>query len=218
MTKPVVSITRTGDSIHVVSPYNVTFTAKAKSLSGRWDADDRSWGFAAQLEGEVRSLCLSIYGTDGTADAELVDVVLRCEAGAGYEMIETVFGKDMDHRMVRTLDLGGRVLFSVQGRDSGAKTAEGVIVRKGGFTSGGSVKNFEMKLKDEEAEQHFEILNLPAVVARPLVDRCPEYVSILSREDAEKPASVAVVLSRQEIEALVASLPEGAIKSRFAAL
>ncbi len=120
--------------VYVTADYNSAFVAQARNLGGKWA--NPSWVFDARDEVAVRAACLECYGSDGLT-ADLVDVRITipedCRAvGGGQGPIE----------------LFGRTLARAFGRDSGAKLGEGVVIEQGGFSSGGSMKNWCTTVKD----------------------------------------------------------------------
>lgn len=121
-----VIIRRVGDKVHVQSPYNTRFVSAAKTRSGKWSNPE--WVFDGRDEQWLRDTCLAVYGTDGVTSVETV--TLRVTFVEGYRE---------GHSPVMA---AGRVVARATGRDSGAKLGDGVILLKGSFTSGGSVKNW----------------------------------------------------------------------------
>lgn len=75
---------------------------------------------------------------------------------------ERLKGKDWGYSHVRMI--GGYIVASAKGRDSGAKLSEGVAVISGKFTSAGSVKNYicdhdYVILRLEVSRNSLELLN-----------------------------------------------------------
>jgi len=64
-------------------------------------------------------------------------------------------GEDFGYKHCKTFF--GYVLATVSGRDTGARIQEGVAIIEGGFTSGGSVKNYICKLKGETVKLRMEV-------------------------------------------------------------
>jgi len=125
-----ITLTKTETQIIVASPYNPNLPSKAKRLGGKWSPTDKSWLFDLRDEQHVRELYISIYGTDGTTNATET-VTIRATIGEhGWE------------ELCGSLFLYGRQVARARSRDSGAILGDGVIVLKGGFSSGGSVKNW----------------------------------------------------------------------------
>lgn len=121
-----IKVTVSGGQIAVRSPYNTNFVAEARRLGGKWRAPD--WVFDARNEAAVRAACRAAYGTDGISSAELVSVRIR-------------FGRNLDV-LQGPVALSGRPLVSAAGRDSGARTTDGVILEAGRIFSGGSARNW----------------------------------------------------------------------------
>ncbi len=127
-------ITVIDSKLYVTADYNSAFVAKARDLGGKWASP--CWVFDARDEVAVRAACLECYGSDGLT-SDLVDVRITipedCRAvGGGRGPIE----------------IFGRTLARAFGRDSGAKLGEGVVVEQGGFSSGGSMKNWTTTVRD----------------------------------------------------------------------
>lgn len=121
-----VKITNTGDGkITVVSPYNSIFVAEARRLGGKFQKDQ--WCFDARDESAVREACYRCYGDDGI---RLHQVDIRITAS------KCLFADKAP------ISIFGRTVARAFGRDSGAKVGDGVVIEAGGFSSGGSAKNW----------------------------------------------------------------------------
>ena len=120
-----IKITNTGGKITVTSPYNSLFVDEARRLGGKFQKDQ--WCFDARDESAVREACYRCYGDDGIR-VDQVDVRITAPNGlsAGRAPI-SIFG---------------RTVARAFGRDSGAKVGDGVVIEAGGFSSGGSAKNW----------------------------------------------------------------------------
>ena len=127
------------------TPFHPAFPARARKLGGRWDG--KYWTFDARDESRVRELCREIYGTDGEDEAASDRVTVRVTVGGGGWNARR-----------QGLYLCGREVARAFGRDSGAKLGEGVVVLEGGFTSGGSVKNWETQARPGTV---FEMRDVP---------------------------------------------------------
>ena len=128
-------ITTTATTISVEAPYNAAFVSAAKRLGGKWSAP--KWVFDIRNEQRVRAACMEHYGTDGLQpmDAVTLRIVFR-----------------PNHYEDRgAITVGGREVARAFNRDSGAKLADGIVVLDGGFTSGGSMKNWETRVRSAGA-------------------------------------------------------------------
>lgn len=126
----IVKITSVGGQLHVKSPYNSKFVGQAKALGGKWR--DEAWVFDIRDEARVRELCRELYGSDGlTADTITLRIEWREEGSSDKGPIE----------------VSGRPIARAFGRDSGAKLADGIVQLAGGFSSGGSVKNWVTRVR-----------------------------------------------------------------------
>lgn len=125
-TQPV-SINISAGSIIVKVPFNEDFVAKAKRVGGRWNGDQRAWIFDERDQQRVRDLCFGAYGQDGIrSDVCTIEVVF--EPG--------------DSACCGPLTVAGRSIARARDRDSGATLCDGVVLLKGGFSSGGSRANW----------------------------------------------------------------------------
>lgn len=131
-----VKIEKTESKIFVYGPYNTLFVEGAKMLAGRWNAP--MWVFDIRDQADVVALCMECYGTDGTA-VDQVDVMVTVEDGSASVL--------KSHCSAFTLF--GRTVAKATGRDSGAKLGEGIILKSGGFDSGGSAKNWKTLAEDD---------------------------------------------------------------------
>lgn len=127
-------VTVVANSVAVSSPYHPDFAPKARKLGGRWQPTTKTWSFDVRDEGRVRALLRAVFGDDGSAPVETLTV--RCGSGP-LEGRQGTFGGSRP----MSWWLAGREVARAYGRDSGAKLGDGVIVLKGSFSSGGSVKN-----------------------------------------------------------------------------
>lgn len=121
--------------IYVTSPYNSVFVQGAKKLDGKWKAP--SWVFDARDEQLVRDLCFSTYGTDGNGITDVVTIKVNFS------------GDRFAHH--GPIEVFGRTVALAKNRNSGARLGEGVILLEGGFTSGGSWKNWGTCVDDSGA-------------------------------------------------------------------
>lgn len=181
-----------GKEIALSAPYHDATTGRARNLGGRWEHG--AWRFAAQDIELVREMCRDLWGADDTDDgAETVR--LRCTK------------PKMTHQ--GDLTLCGVQLARAFGRDSGAKLAMDVIVLKGGFSSGGSVKNWYTQVSEGTV---FELRNLPRGTAAKIRAWCRqdnEKASFVVEEDSAKQLKQGLIEALlEERERLVARLRE----------
>ena len=157
-----VSITSANGKLHVVTPYNVSFVAGARKLAGSWDADKKLWVFDARDLDRVKALCMTLYGSDGVTDD-------TCTIRVTYAP-----GESADRG---PLTIAGRVVAKAWGRDSGAKLGEGIVLLEGGFTSGGSMKNWDTRAKSTTGAIVL-VRDFPRSEAERMAAECPEEVAI----------------------------------------
>lgn len=124
-----ISIKTAGGALECRSPYNSIFVERARNLGGKFRGG--AWYFDARDESRVRELCREVYGSDGDSSDT---VTLRIE------------WQEDRANTCGPLAVSGRTIATAFGRDSGAKLGEGVVVLSGGFSSGGSVKNWQTKV------------------------------------------------------------------------
>lgn len=147
-----IKITRTESTISVSTPYSPELPQRAKQLSGRWDREAAVWVFPIQAEPQVKALYMDVYGMWDSVESDTVTVVCR---------------NDNEYSVTcDSIVLHGRVVARATGRDSGAKTADGIVLLSGKFRSGGSVKNWRT-VCDEGTT--FKILNVPRAKADQMV-------------------------------------------------
>lgn len=125
-----VEITEEAGRIFVKSPYNGDFVSFAKRLKGRFG--NGVWTLDARDKARVAKRCLEIYGAAG----EEVEVVT----------VKLTFGSDSDYGL--QCYAFGRPIARASGRDSGARTDDGVLLLAGGFGSGGSMKNPTLTVRE----------------------------------------------------------------------
>jgi len=164
-------ITRTDCKIIVSSSYNADLIPLAHAAGGKWNRDHAVWEYDIRAEQQVAEAYRTAYGYwDDVVDT----VVLRCTSDA-----EATIRTD-------SLKLGGRPIARASGRNSGARLCDGVIILNGGFSSGGSVKNWQTVCK---AGTSFRLLDVPKPMAEKLVAD-PDWCSEIEIEPTEKPAEI----------------------------
>lgn len=145
-------------SITVHAPYNTIFIAAAKRLGGKWVTPN--WVFDIRDEGRVRELCMQIYGSDGRVQ-DLCTV--RAELDSSSK------------NYAGPIEIAGRTVARAYGRDSGAKLGEGIVLLKGGFDSGGSVKNWKTITKDGTVVL---VRDFPRAIAQKMIEDGATWLSI----------------------------------------
>lgn len=118
-----VEIKRTDKFLALHAPYNPAANRRLKALGGRWDVDAKRWKLPLDVEAQLRSLCLEVYGIDPLSPAPepLFSVQIDLTgwgAIAGDSLIEL-----------------GRPLLRRPFRDSAVKPEPGVSILSGGFPS-----------------------------------------------------------------------------------
>jgi len=187
-----IKISRTTDSLRIASPYSPDLPAHARSLSGRWDRAAGEWVFPLGAEPQVRALYIDVYGEWDDQPRDTVTIRCTCDDGACQH--------------TGPLTLGGRVIARAYGRDSGARTADGVIVLSGVFGSGGSMKNWTTRCRENTS---FRVLDVPRSKAESLVED-PEWcdtVMIEDQSDYRQPINRdALIMERTKLAARIAEI------------
>lgn len=101
--------------------YNRDLVTKCRQIGGRWDGDENAWIFKAYAADKVEELDY-IYNSH-------------------LKTYEITFVKE-DYAVKEAFRLFGYVIAVAKGRDTGAITSDFLGVIEGGFTSGGSAKNW----------------------------------------------------------------------------
>ena len=170
-------ITRNEKHITVQAEYNSIFVEQARNLAGKWNDRDKTWVFDIRDEADVLQACYHAYGEDGIRTNKC-DVQVTLPTGYGVDK--------------GTICFFGRQIARAFSRDSGAKVFGGVVVKAGGFCSGGSARHWATCAKEgtvfilrdvsrdlvemeTDAETYgdavIEILNTTASSSRPAADR-----------------------------------------------
>lgn len=122
-----ITIKRVGEQLQLSAPYNSLFVTAAKDCGGRWSSVEAVWLFDVRDEARIREHLMTYYGSDGVR-RDVVTLRVR--------MLE-------ERRAERgPLQLFGRTIARAHGRDTKATLGQGVIVEAGGYTGGGSAKNW----------------------------------------------------------------------------
>jgi len=122
----IIKIETNETNISVTSDYNTDFVDAARNLGGKWSSP--AWVFDIRDEAAVRAACLKSYGTDGVK-TDQVDVRITIKDSIAVEK--------------KAITIFGKVVARAFGRDSGAKTGDGIVIEEGKFGSGGSAKNWD---------------------------------------------------------------------------
>lgn len=128
--KNIIQIQRTETKIIVQSPYNSLFVEQARKLAGKFKDCPKRWEFDIRDEAEVLEACYLHYGEDGIRNDKCNVQITFHETFSEYHGALTILG----YPLARAFN-----------RDSGAKVGDGVLIKEGGFDSGGSMKNWTTK-------------------------------------------------------------------------
>ena len=112
--------------INLETPFHPDLPARLRALNGKWNADQRVWQMPADLEAEVRQVCLDFFDIDPLAEVPTDLITVRVNVSFLSLRQETLY-------------LFGRAVLRRPGRDNGVMPGEGVSIVSGGFArSGGS--------------------------------------------------------------------------------
>jgi len=187
-------ITKTDTKIMVKSDYSTTFVAEAKKLSGKWNADNKSWDFDIADEDRVKALLRKIYGEDGETAVETVRVEIVLDKINWSGMPDGV------------LEMFGRTLLQRRSRDAAVIQHDSVLVVSGSFDhSGGSAKYPRIA---QSSDMVIEVKNVPLTLAEKAAADFPEAIRIISEAKIDRVALEAekakLLLRIAEIEKLLA--------------
>lgn len=164
------------NGFYIHSQYNPEFIEGARKLGGKWSSEERAWRFMDEADPYVKDLCLRVYG-------EYVDEVERVTLRV---RLKPKWCADK-----APLIVAGRILARAFGRDSGAEMGDGVIALQGGFTSGGSMKNWDTRTAETEDTVAI-IYHVPRQKALEVIDNLPYGVLEANIEGVETPAETDV--------------------------
>ena len=128
-----VKVVSIDNHLEVKSAYNSEFVSAAHRLGGKYQND--VWIFDKRDEAAVREACYRCYGDDGI---RLYQCDVRITAPDGLSSSER-----------GPIILFGRTVARAFGRDSGARTGDGVIIEQGCFYSGGSARAWLTRAQKE---------------------------------------------------------------------
>jgi hypothetical protein len=177
-----VAIETNETGVTVTAPYNSGFIDGARKLGGKWNPP--SWVFDTRDEVRVRALYYDWYGT---WDDLCTLRITWSEASSVAQGPVSVHGRDIAKAF---------------GRDSGAKLAAGVVVLAGGFSSGGSVKNWVTRVS---AGTVVSVRDFPGHVARALASDQPAEKRVYAIED-EGVDRAALTAERERLVARIAEI------------
>lgn len=174
----ITTLAGTGEPIATLSAdYHPDCAPRARSLGGKWNAEQKLWIFDVRDLERVKGLALDIYGETGMPDEPVADTVtirLVTAKGAWADKSAVYFA--------------GRSIASASGRDSNARLGGGVIQLEGDHPAGGgSGKNWGTQIHPAA----FEVRDLPrAKVEAEIVaiaEQQAEYEATYQKQVAEGP-------------------------------
>lgn len=181
-----IKIIRTDNEIKIESSYSPDLPSRAKKLSGRWDANNRVWKYPIGAEPQVEKLYMDIYGEWDSMPLDTVNIVCKSN------------GDNRDaYACKSSLTLGGMIIATATGRDSGAYTAPKVIVLEGNFISAGSVKNWATSTGNDGVL--FKVLNVPRTKAQALLREHESWCDEISIEETDAPIREKLIEERKTL-------------------
>lgn len=109
------------------SPYHPDLPKRLRAMGGQWNNERKAWYMPADMEPQLRQLCIEFFSTDPLAPPETDLVTVEVQAG------------DLDYN--DTCWLFGREILRRPGRDMSVRVGAGVSIISGGFrSSGGSAR------------------------------------------------------------------------------
>lgn len=140
-----IEIKEQDEKLRVYSPYNPEYVRELKSQisGGKFDYSDKAWVLPLEAKETVEGLLQKHYGYS-PENIKICTVIITAN--------ETLYG---DQDSVRC---AGFPIARATGRDSGAKVCENVYLLSGDINSGGSVKNWTTKVKENA---QFKITKFP---------------------------------------------------------
>ncbi len=119
MTGKVEVVTEAG-VVGVRAPYDPSFAPLARAKGGDWDRGEKIWIFERASEAEVREICRTVYGTDGSTNS-VVAVLLHLNS--------------VDDGLHESLFLFGRQIAKRWAAGGAVRLDPTVTVLRGGFPS-----------------------------------------------------------------------------------
>lgn len=137
---------------YVFTPFNQSFVTAMRAMGGSWDKSRGAWVIDADFIEAAREKMRQIYGADDRP-AKTVTVKVT----AIKEITQRCGG----------ISIFGRPVAHAYGRDSGAKTDEGIAFIKGSPISDGSVKNWHTTIPEGSV---FLIKGVPEEAVKSLIN------------------------------------------------
>lgn len=111
--------------VKLESPFHPDMSREARAIGGDWNGGAKAWYFDVRDEQRVRNLAIKLFGTDGSAPIDLVDVRVTLSGRGSQE--EWRFG---------------RLLAKRWSRDAPVSLGDGVVVIEGQFSKSGGSRNY----------------------------------------------------------------------------
>lgn len=161
-------ITVTEKSVIVTSPYSDDFVTGARQIGGKWA--NPTWVFPVENEPLVRTLCLRVYGTDGTPEPT-------------ETLLVTLSQVRTDDRLL----IGTTEVLRKWDRDRAPTVGDGCTVIQGSLHSrGGSRNNPSITHSDDCV---IRVKDVPKSLAHRLVAEDPAAYQIEAPEPVVQPLS-----------------------------
>lgn len=115
-------------AIKLESPYHPDLPPRLRNLGGHgWSDAAKAWYLPADVESEIRAICLDIYGIDPLAEQSADLVTVKMDVSG--------------HSFGENLWEFGRQLLRRPSRDGAVRSGEGVSIISGGFARSGGSRN-----------------------------------------------------------------------------
>jgi len=143
-----INVIANGSFVEVHFPYHAEAKTRIKNMGGRWNGT--CWLVKPEMEADARRVLFDVFGTDGAVGLKKVTLRVRAK-------------KDLvQHHEYGPITCCGKVLARAFGRDSGARVGEDVVLIDGNIRSGGSMKNWTVRI---DAGSEFKLVNVfPALM------------------------------------------------------
>lgn len=123
-----IDVTYSATKMVVRSPYHPLFPQEARKLNG--SHENGVWTFDFREKNAVLKKLKVIYGYTEEGKDDLVDLLVEVDPTSDLRELKAA------------IFIAGRCIARAFNRDGGAKLGEGIVVREGSFSSGGSAKNW----------------------------------------------------------------------------
>ena len=147
--------------IYVNSIYKSNLPDLARNIGGRWSSLSLQWVFDEREFDDVKDLYLELYGEFGEFNTEKVDLSITFDVK--YQELKS------------SINIDGIEIARAFSKSSNVKILSNIIIRNGGFSSGGSNKNW---YTIAEKNTIVEIHDIPMLLAIHVINNTPDGITI----------------------------------------